>query len=86
MDEPTTGLHFYDVDKLLILVKKLVSKGNTVLITEHNLDVIRHADWIIDLGPEGGENGGQIIAEGSVEEICNNPNSFTGQWLKKSNY
>lgn len=83
LDEPTTGLHFYDVDKLLILVKKLVSKGNTVLITEHNLDVIRHADWIIDLGPEGGENGGQIIAEGSVEEISNNPNSFTGQWLKK---
>ncbi len=83
LDEPTTGLHFYDVDKLLILVKKLVSKGNTVLITEHNLDIIRHADWIIDLGPDGGDKGGQIIAEGSVEEISNNPNSFTGQWLKK---
>lgn len=83
LDEPTTGLHFYDVDKLLILVKKLVSKGNTVLITEHNLDIIRHADWIIDLGPDGGDKGGRIIAEGSVEEISNNPNSFTGQWLKK---
>lgn len=83
LDEPTTGLHFYDVDKLLILVKKLVSRGSTVVITEHNLDIIRHADWIIDLGPEGGEKGGQIIAEGTVNEIANNPKSFTGQWLKK---
>jgi excinuclease ABC subunit A len=83
LDEPTTGLHFYDVDKLLILVKKLVEKGNTVVITEHNLDLVRHADWIIDLGPEGGENGGRIIAEGTVDDIKNNENSATGQWLKK---
>lgn len=83
LDEPTTGLHFYDVDKLLTLVRKLVSKGNTVLIIEHNLDVIRHADWIIDLGPEGGEKGGKIVAEGTVEDIMNNPKSWTGIWLKK---
>ena len=83
LDEPTTGLHFYDVDKLLTLVKKLVSKGNTVIIIEHNLDVIRYADWIVDLGPEGGEKGGKVIAEGSVEEIINNPKSWTGVWLKK---
>lgn len=83
LDEPTTGLHFYDVDKLLMLVKKLVSKGSTVVVTEHNLDIVRHADWIVDLGPEGGENGGEIIAEGTVNDIINNPKSQTGVWLKK---
>ena len=83
LDEPTTGLHFYDVDKLLVLVKKLVSRGNTVIITEHNLDIIKHADWIIDLGPEGGENGGEIVGEGTVNDIIDNKKSFTGEWLKK---
>ncbi len=83
LDEPTTGLHFYDVDKLLLLVKKLISKGNTVLIIEHNLDVIKYADWIVDLGPEGGDKGGYIIAEGTVEDILNNEKSLTGVWLKK---
>lgn len=83
LDEPTTGLHFYDVDKLLTLVKKLVSKGSTVIIIEHNLDIIRFADWIIDLGPEGGDKGGKIIAEGNVQDIMNNEKSWTGKWLKK---
>ncbi len=83
LDEPTTGLHFYDIDKLLTLVKKLVSKGNTVIIIEHNLDIIRFADWIIDLGPEGGDKGGNIVAQGSVQDIINNEKSWTGKWLKK---
>ncbi|MGI6423393.1 MAG: excinuclease ABC subunit UvrA [Candidatus Dojkabacteria bacterium] len=83
LDEPTTGLHFYDIDKLLTLVKKLVSKGNTVVIIEHNLDIVRYADWIIDLGPEGGDRGGEIVAQGTVEDIIENKNSWTGQWLKK---
>ncbi len=81
LDEPTTGLHFYDIDKLLILLKKLVSRGNTVIVIEHNLDIIRFADWIIDLGPEGGNNGGKIVAEGTVDDVIQNKNSFTGQWL-----
>lgn len=83
LDEPTTGLHFYDIDKLLTLLKKLVTKGNTVLVIEHNLDVIKFADWIIDLGPEGGDKGGQIIAQGLVQNIIENPHSYTGEWLKK---
>lgn len=83
LDEPTTGLHFYDIDKLLTLLKKLVSKGNTVLVIEHNLDVIKFADWIIDLGPEGGDKGGQIVAQGLVQNIIENPHSYTGEWLKK---
>jgi len=83
LDEPTTGLHFYDIEKLLIVLHSLVSKGNTVLIIEHNLDVIKTADWIIDLGPEGGDKGGYIIAEGTPEEIVNIKKSYTGQWLKK---
>lgn len=83
LDEPTTGLHFYDVDKLLTLVKKLISKGNTVIIIEHNLDVIKFADWIVDLGPEGGDKGGYIVAEGTVDDIINNEKSWTGLWLKK---
>ncbi len=83
LDEPTTGLHFYDIDKLLTLLKKLVSKGNTVIVIEHNLEVIKFADWIIDLGPEGGDKGGEIIAQGSVNEIIKNPKSYTGAWLKK---
>lgn len=83
LDEPTTGLHFYDIDKLLTLVKKLVSKGNTVIIIEHNLDIIRFADWIVDLGPEGGDKGGNIVAQGSIQDIMNNEKSWTGKWLKK---
>ena len=73
MDEPTTGLHFEDVKVLLHVLNKLVDKGNTVLIIEHNMEVIKVADYIIDLGPEGGVDGGQIICEGSPEEIINDP-------------
>jgi excinuclease ABC subunit A len=83
LDEPTTGLHFHDVDKLLLVLKKLVNKGNTVVVIEHNLDIIKYADWIIDLGPEGGQKGGRIIAEGTVEQIKNDPNSWTGKYLKE---
>jgi excinuclease ABC subunit A len=83
LDEPTTGLHFYDVDKLLVLLRGLVDRGDSVIIIEHNLDIIRQADWIVDLGPEGGEKGGDIVVEGSIEDIKNCKNSYTGQWLKK---
>ena len=83
LDEPTTGLHFYDIDKLLTLLKKLVEKGNTIIVIEHNLDVIKFADWIVDLGPEGGNQGGKIVAQGSVTDIVENSQSYTGQWLKK---
>ena len=83
LDEPTTGLHFYDIDKLLILLKKLITKGNTIIIIEHNLDIIKFADWIVDLGPEGGDEGGKIVAQGSVADIIKNPQSYTGQWLKE---
>ena len=82
LDEPTTGLHFYDIDKLLTLLKGLVEKGNTVICVEHNLDIVRHADWIIDLGPEGGEKGGYIVGEGTVNDIINTPKSWTGKYLK----
>ncbi len=77
LDEPTTGLHFSDVKKLLKILYKLREMGNTIIIIEHNLDVISAADWIIDLGPEGGNNGGQIIANGPPEEIINNEESHT---------
>jgi len=83
LDEPTTGLHFEDINILLQLLNRLVEKGNTVVIIEHNMDVIKFADWIIDLGPEGGDNGGRIIAEGTPEDITKNPDSFTGQYLKE---
>ncbi len=83
LDEPTTGLHFDDVKKLVDVLKKLVGLGNTVLVIEHNLDVIKSADWIIDLGPDAGEKGGEIIAEGPPEEVAKNPKSFTGIYLKK---
>ncbi len=83
LDEPTTGLHFADVEKLLNLLHRLVDQGNTVLVIEHNLDVIKTADYIIDLGPEGGDRGGEIVAEGTPEEVAMNNNSYTGQFLKK---
>jgi len=83
LDEPTTGLHFEDVRVLLSVLNKLVEKGNTVVIVEHNLDVIKTADWIIDLGPGGGESGGEIIAEGTPEDVITNTKSITGQFLKK---
>ena len=83
LDEPTTGLHFEDVNILLKVLNKLVDKGNTVVVVEHNLDVIKTADWIVDLGPEGGEKGGKIIAEGTPEEIVKNKKSVTGRFLKK---
>ncbi|HEY6227840.1 MAG TPA: hypothetical protein VI282_12025, partial [Verrucomicrobiae bacterium] len=83
LDEPTTGLHFHDVAKLLEVLFKLRSSGNTLLIIEHNLDVIKTADWIIDLGPEGGKAGGQIVAQGTPEQIAAAPASHTGRYLKK---
>ncbi len=81
LDEPTTGLHMEDTKKLLYVLKELVNKGNTVLIIEHNLDVIKNADWIIDLGPEGGEKGGFIVAEGKPADIIKNKKSWTGRYL-----
>ncbi|MFN0107226.1 MAG: excinuclease ABC subunit UvrA, partial [Blastocatellia bacterium] len=82
LDEPTTGLHFEDVRKLLDVLQRLVDLGNTVIIIEHNLDVIKSADWIIDLGPEGGDGGGKIVAEGTPEQVAKNKKSYTGQALK----
>lgn len=82
LDEPTTGLHFQDISHLLDVLQKLVDKGNTVLIIEHNMDVIKSADHIVDLGPEGGEKGGKIIALGTPEEVANNPAGYTGKYLK----
>jgi len=86
LDEPTTGLHFEDVRQLLDVLKRLVSLGNTVLVIEHNLDVIKSADWIIDLGPEGGEKGGTVVASGTPEEIAEVPESHTGRFLRKILY
>ena len=83
LDEPTTGLHFEDVRKLLLVLNGLVEKGNTVVVIEHNLDVIKCADWIIDMGPEGGSRGGQVIATGTPEQVAKNTKSFTGQFLKE---
>ena len=82
LDEPTTGLHFYDIQMLMDVLNKLVNKGNSVIVIEHNLDVIKLADWIIDLGPEGGDGGGNIVAEGDIKEIRKNKKSFTGKMLK----
>jgi len=83
LDEPTTGLHFADIQKLLDVLHRLTDAGNTVIVIEHNLDVIKCADWIIDLGPEGGDEGGQVIAEGTPEEVKAMSHSYTGQYLKK---
>jgi excinuclease ABC subunit A len=83
LDEPTTGLHSYDIDKLCTVLQRLQQGGNTIVIIEHNLDVIKLADYIVDLGPEGGDGGGTIIAQGSPEQVANCSNSWTGQYLKK---
>jgi len=82
LDEPTTGLHQHDIKKLLEILHTFVATGNSVVVIEHNLDVIKTADYIVDMGPEGGVKGGEIIAEGKPEEICSVKNSFTGQFLK----
>ena len=83
LDEPTTGLHSYDVEKLLAVLQRIVNHGDTVLVIEHNLDVIKSADYIIDLGPEGGDDGGTVVARGTVEQVAKVENSYTGQYLKK---
>ena len=83
LDEPTTGLHFADIDKLLHLLQRLTEGGNTVLVIEHNLDVIKTADWIIDLGPEGGDAGGEVVALGTPEEVAETHGSYTGEFLRK---
>ena len=82
LDEPTTGLHFHDVAKLLDVLHELVETGNSVVVIEHNLEVIKTADWIIDLGPEGGDGGGEIVAQGTPEDIVKVARSYTGQFLK----
>ncbi len=82
LDEPTTGLHFDDVGKLLRLLHRLVELGNTVVVIEHNLDVIKTADWVIDLGPEGGAGGGRLVAVGTPEEVAATAESYTGRYLK----
>ncbi len=83
IDEPTTGLSFYDVDKLLAVIQRLVDRGSSVVVIEHNLDVIRGADWIIDLGPEGGDRGGEVVAWGTPEQVAAEPRSWTGQYLRR---
>jgi excinuclease ABC subunit A len=83
LDEPTTGLHFADIERLLGVLQRLTDAGNTILVIEHNLDVIKSADWIIDLGPEGGHRGGEIIATGTPEEIADNDRSYTGHALRE---
>jgi excinuclease ABC subunit A len=83
LDEPTTGLHFADLEKLLHVLHRLTEMGNTVIVIEHNLDMIKNADWIIDLGPDGGDRGGQVIAQGSPRDVSKVKNSYTGQFLRK---
>lgn len=83
LDEPTTGLHFADVHKLTEILRRLTDDGNTVIVIEHNLDVIKTADYIIDIGPEGGERGGTVVAHGTPEEVAENENSYTGKYIKK---
>lgn len=84
LDEPTTGLHIADVHKLIDILQRLVDTGNSIIVIEHNLDIIKTADYIIDLGPEGGEKGGQIIAVGTPEQITRNDQSYTGKFLKNT--
>ncbi|MDQ6774586.1 MAG: excinuclease ABC subunit UvrA, partial [Candidatus Dormibacteraeota bacterium] len=82
LDEPTTGLHYADVERLLAVLHRLVDHGNTVVVIEHNLDVLKTADWILDLGPDGGERGGRLVAEGTPEELAVAPGSYTGEYLR----
>jgi excinuclease ABC subunit A len=82
LDEPTTGLHFEDIRKLLLVINGLVDKGNSVVVIEHNLDVIKTSDWIIDMGPEGGSGGGTVVAEGTPEQVAAHPESYTGEFLR----
>ncbi|MGH2489670.1 MAG: excinuclease ABC subunit UvrA, partial [Candidatus Limnocylindria bacterium] len=84
LDEPTTGLHFADIEKLLGILQRLVDGGNTVIVIEHNLDVIKSADWVIDLGPEGGDAGGDLITAGTPEAVADDPSSYTGQYLRRA--
>jgi excinuclease ABC subunit A len=83
LDEPTTGLHFIDIQRLLDALNSLVDRGNTVIVIEHNLDVIKFADHLIDLGPDGGERGGRLVAAGTPEDVCRNLDSSTGRFLKQ---
>ena len=83
MDEPTTGLHFADVHKLVEILRRLSDNGNTGIVIEHNLDVIKSADHIVDMGPEGGDRGGTVITQGTPEEVAENPASYTGNYIKK---
>ena len=83
LDEPTTGLHFHDIAQLLVVLQKLRDQGNTIVVIEHNLDVIKTADWIVDLGPEGGNGGGQVVAEGTPEDVASIRKSYTGQYLAR---
>ncbi|HYP56829.1 MAG TPA: ATP-binding cassette domain-containing protein, partial [Beijerinckia sp.] len=83
LDEPTTGLHFHDVAKLMEVLHQLVEQGNTMVVIEHNLEVIKTADWIIDLGPEGGDGGGEVVAQGTPETIAKVKQSYTGRYLKE---
>ncbi len=83
LDEPTTGLHFHDIAQLLIILRRLREQGNTIIVIEHHLDVIKTADWIVDLGPEGGEGGGMIVAMGTPEAVAACPDSYTGRYLAR---
>ena len=83
LDEPTTGLHFADIEKLLEVLQRLVDSGNTMIVIEHNLDVIKQADWVVDLGPEGGDAGGEIVAAGTPEDVAQVEASFTGGFLRR---
>jgi len=83
LDEPTVGLHYEDVRQLVAILQKLVERGNTVLVIEHNFDVIKNADWVIDLGPEGGAAGGRLVVQGTPEEVARHPTSHTAKYLRK---
>ena len=84
LDEPTTGLHFHDIAQLLRVLERLRDEGNTIIVIEHNLDVIKTADWIVDLGPEGGDGGGRVVAAGTPEQVAAHPNSYTGSYLQRA--